>query len=188
MPIVCPVCEHQQAAGFECEVCGKELVPPAARPQAPMAVQRVEGLETRPERVGEVPVAPMPELAVSRYRNVEVQVEAVPDVEQTRQAAVGNVAVERLGELTEDRAAPVGAPTPVSAGPVTCRYCRNVQASGVICDRCGMRLPVFAAPVVAGVAVSGGVREQVRCRACGAPAYTGERCTDCGHEIPWPEE
>ena len=58
-----------------------------------------------------------------------------------------------------------------------------------ICDRCGMKLPLF---VVVGEALPGGApRDEhltVRCKACGAPATAGHRCSQCGRDTPWPSE
>jgi hypothetical protein len=102
---------------------------------------------------------------------------------------VGEVAVERIADLSIDRAAPESR-TPMPQGPVTCRYCRNVQAAGAMCDRCGMKLPVVIVvpEAVMGTLVKGSpLAEKTRCRSCGAPATAGERCGDCGRDVPFPD-
>lgn len=194
--IVCPVCEHPQAQGLECDVCGKDLSslgelgglddlgglgPP------PVAVEAVPGLEvTVPDRVGEVPVERDAALEVNLAAPVgEVRVELVPDLDPTA-APVGEVPVERMTELDLDRAPDDGVRTPVATGAVTCRYCRNVQTSGAICDKCGMKLPRVAGEEQAAV-VKGAELPWVRCRFCGAPNPQEERCKECGRLLPVPD-
>lgn len=187
----CPVCEHEQDFGVECDVCGKELGGIGDLGPPPVNVQRIEGLEaTTLESAGEVMVERVGELEVTRYDAVTVAPETTQDVEHTSQAAVGEIAVERMADIAEDRVLDNGPRTVVAEGPVTCRYCRNVQAEGALCDRCGMRLPVAAAPaaIVGTMVGSGSAADlKVRCRACGAPARAGERCGDCGRDVPYPD-
>lgn len=189
--MICPVCEHQQAFGVECEVCGKDLGGLGDLGPPPVMEQTIEGLEvTRVESVGEVAIERIGELEVTHHAAVQVATEVTPDLEQNAQAAVGEVAVERVPDLAVDRVPSDGSRTPMPQGPVTCRYCRNVQASGSLCDRCGMKLPtVIVVPTVATVAgkMLSDEERKTRCRACGAPAKAGERCGDCGKEVPWPD-
>ncbi len=169
--IVCPVCEHSQAEGAECEVCGKRLVEgPAGIPVVPP----IEGLEPTSagdvdapvERVGELeptalaagpdaPVEPVL-LEATRMAPVEVAVEATPDV-------------ERIGDAIPDDAA-----TEVPLF-VTCRYCRTEAMPGErVCARCGMRLPDFGGPAAAG-------REpEQRVCGCGAIVRGTGMCPSCG--------
>lgn len=187
--IVCPVCEHQQDFGVECDVCGKALGGLDGLGPPPVAQERVEGLEvTISDRVGEIAIERMGELEVSRYASVEVATEVTPDLETSRAAPVGEVAVERVADLTVDRAPDDGQRTVLPEGPLTCRYCRNVQASGAMCERCGMRLPqVMVVPQIVGGLLLDAEDVKVRCRACGAPATAGKKCTDCGHDVPFPD-
>ena len=141
--MICPVCEHSQESGIECEVCGKALGGLGGLGPAPVQIQRMEGLEvTVPEKLGEVPVEKMGELEVTRFAAVNVAPETTPDVEYTARAAVGDVPIDRVPDMSEDRVPDDGQRTAFAEGPVTCRYCRNVQATGAICERCGMKLPV----------------------------------------------
>lgn len=186
--VTCPVCEHQQQAAAECEVCGKNLSGAVGGVQ--VAVQRLEGLEPNaPAEVGEVPVERLGELEVTRQESPEVAVQRLAEVEQNAFAAGPDAPLERL-ELSEDRAPDDGQRTVVPTGPVTCRYCRNVQTSGLMCTTCGMRLPRMAGadevPAAAGAAPAGPT-EWTRCRSCGAPAKCGGRCGDCGREVPFPD-
>lgn len=187
--MICPVCEHQQDFGLECDVCGKVLGGLDGLGPPPVREERVEGLEvTIPEKLGDVPVERMGELEVSRYANVDVPVQAIPDVEQNRAAPVGDVPVQRLGDLTVDRVPDDGQRTAIPTGPLTCRYCRHQQVAGTLCERCGMKLPqvIIVAPVIGGQLLDA-EEVKVRCRACGAPATAGKKCTDCGHDVPYPE-
>jgi hypothetical protein len=68
-----------------------------------------------------------------------------------------------------------------------------VQAEGLICDKCGMKLPRVTAVEQPDSGSGGAVAKKkdeavwVRCRSCGAPAKGGDRCGDCGREVPMPE-
>lgn len=187
--MICPVCEHNQVFGVECEVCGKELGGIGDLGPPPVREERVEGLEvTLYAPQGEVAVEKLGELEVTHFAAVQVTAEQTPDVEYTAQAPVGAVSVERLGEMQVDRVPDDGQRTVLPTGPVPCRYCRHVQASGVMCERCGMRLPVVVEEVglIVGVA-EGRIELKTRCKACGAPALGGQRCGDCGAEVPFPD-
>jgi hypothetical protein len=185
--VVCPVCEHQQDIGLECEVCGRDLgalsglsglAPP------PVATQRLAELEiTIPDRVGEVGVERVADLQMNAFAKVEVALEMTPDLEASRQAPVGEVPVERIAELAEDRAADDGVRTAAPSGQVVCRYCKNVQQAGTQCERCGMKLPIALKLLAKEIPVS----EWVRCRSCGAPGPVGERCRECGKVVEEPE-
>ena len=187
--MICPVCEHNQDFGLECEVCGKALGGLDDLGPPPIQIQVVEGLEaTLQSPIGEVPVEKMGELEVTRFAPVNVTPDVTPDVEFTARAPVGDVAIEKVADLSEDRVPDDGQRTPVATGPVACRYCRNVQATGSMCDRCGMKLPVVAAQndLIVGKLISD-FESKVRCRSCGAPSKAGERCGDCGREVPYPD-
>jgi hypothetical protein len=189
--MICPVCEHDQPFGTECDVCGKALGGLDGLGPPPVTVQRVEGLEvTIPEKLGDVPVIEMDMLERSSFEKVaEVAGELTPGLETSRLAPVGEVAVERIADLSVDRVPDDGSRTPLPQGPVTCRYCRNVQAAGSMCDRCGMKLPVvIVVPDLVVGAVIGRVEEvKTRCRSCGAPATAGQKCGDCGRDVPFPD-
>lgn len=188
--MICPVCEHDQPFGTECDVCGKALGGLDGLGSPPVAVERVEGLEvTIPEKLGDVPVQPMGELEASRFARVEVAPDVTPDLVTTAGPQVGEVPVERIAELSVDRVPDDGSRTPLPAGPVTCRYCRNVQASGSLCDRCGMKLPVVIVvpDLIVGSVLGTAEPVKTRCRSCGAPATAGEKCGDCGRDVPFPD-
>jgi hypothetical protein len=170
--IVCPVCEHPQAQGAECEVCGKRFarggagVPP---------VPAIEGLEQ------------------TRHAGVAPRVEPLPDLEPTRQAS-GAYVPDRMPDLDTGRAVPLDVDAPpipdierTAAGSpddgptevpalVTCRYCRTPAVAGErICARCGMRLPVVEGAPPKAV-------DEARLCSCGTPV-SGAACPNCGARV-----
>ncbi len=179
--IVCPLCEHAQAAGAECEVCGRALEPPVggAAPVPPL-----DGLEpTVLPPVREADPEPLPGLEPTRVASDDALPDALPgaaielDLEPTRAAPV-EVAADPLPglELTGDAPAD---PTPLPAITV-CRYCRTPALPDERrCGRCGMRLPVVEGPRAADEPAVAEVR---RC-SCGAPV-AGALCPACGARIP----
>jgi hypothetical protein len=182
--IACPVCEHQQESNIECEVCGKALLPALVPP--PVAIERVEGLEaTLQADVADVPLQVLPELEATRQPSpAQVPVERMAEIELSRFEATQAPVGERMPEMSDDRAPDDGVRTVLTEGPATCRYCRNVQAEGAMCDRCGMKLQrVAPSDVIAGTEIPA---ERVRCKACGASSLAGQRCGDCGQLVPFP--
>lgn len=167
--IVCPVCEHAQAQGAECEVCGKKLLHGAA---AIPFVPPVEGLE--PTRVADVDVEGerFPELEPTGHAAVDAPLEVAPGVDSGRAPPV-DVPDERVPDIERvGEGIPGDAPTAVPA-LVTCRYCRTPAAPGErICGRCGMRLPVFAERAAEEAPV-------VRHCSCGT-VVKGPLCPSCG--------
>lgn len=171
-------------------MCGKALGGLDGLGAPPVAVQRIEGLEqTIPDKLGDVPVQAMGELEASRFAKVEVAPDVTPDLVTTAGPAVGEVAVERIADLSIDRVPDDGSRTPLPAGPITCRYCRNVQAAGSLCDRCGMKLPVVivAGDLIVGAIIGSATDLKTRCKSCGAPATGGQKCGDCGRDVPYPD-
>jgi len=182
--IICPVCEHQQAQGDECENCGKKLQVPRA--VAAVAVPTLPELEQTLHAGGRAPVQTeaMAELDQTRQKaGPDLPPQVVQDMETTRAAPIDKVSVEVVPELDTGRAQDDGARTAVPTGAVTCRYCRNVQAQGMLCDRCGMRLPKIqpapgeAKPVVVVEA------PWLPCPKCRTPTRPNKICTVCGTRV-----
>ncbi len=176
--IICPVCEHPQAQGNECEQCGKQLTRPrpVAGPVAPLPE-----LEPTPHAGGRapVPVERVAELAATRMAPVPaLPPERVADLEPTRAAPAGNVMDAPLQELDSGREPDDGVRTAPPAGAATCRYCRNVQAEGLVCEKCGMRLPRLRPGFAAARDEPEG--SWGRCPRCHTRGRTGRACTDCG--------
>jgi hypothetical protein len=170
--IVCPVCEHAQDRGAECEVCGKRLAPPSgADPSEP----RVEGLEPTVRPPVDAAASALPELEPTRHAAVAAAAgdDRVPDLEATSAAPVDVDAAPAPDVERTAAEIPGDAPTALPALAV-CRYCRTPAAPDErICARCGMRLPVLArgpAPEAAD--------EGWRC-SCGTAAR-GSLCPTCG--------
>jgi hypothetical protein len=181
--IICPVCEHQQAQGDECDNCGKKLQVPRA---AAVAVPTLPELEQTQHLGGRVAVdAPtIPELDQTRQQaGPDLPPQVVQDMETTRAAPVGTISVEAVPELDTGRAVDDGVRTAAPTGAVMCRYCRNVQAEGVVCDRCGMRLPrprPAAAPGAKVTGISADDLTWVPCPKCRTPTRPNKICTVCG--------
>jgi hypothetical protein len=167
----CPVCEHPQEGGAECEVCGRPLL---AVVEVEAVVAALEGLETtalaEPLAAGAAePLADLePTLQVGAG---EVLADPVPDLEPTLAAPV-----EAFGEAVPDlettAAPPSGDPrTELPLFPV-CRYCRTPAGPGErICGRCGMGLALQPPAAVASPGP--------RLCSCGTP-ITRSICPACG--------
>lgn len=174
--VVCPVCEHAQAGGLECEVCGRPL--PTA-PQAALAIAPLEGLEPtlQPAAAEAAGGEGVPGLEPTlQPAAAAADGEAVPGLERTPAAPVDPTIepiadVERLGEGTHDL------PTLIPA-VIVCRYCRTPAAPGEkLCGRCGMRLPTL------GPAAAAPQREEpTRLCTCGTP-IRGPLCPSCGARV-----
>jgi hypothetical protein len=172
--IVCPVCEHRQETGSECEQCGRRLEEGRGTdaPVAPMDGLEPTALDTSGAATATAEL--LTDLEVTRFEPAEAPLlsEIVPNLEQTRADPVEVVAdptpdVERVqAGLPED------GPTPLSM-VVTCRYCRTEAGPGErLCGRCGMRLEARAAPAASAAAGP-------RLCSCGTPV-TRPRCPACG--------
>jgi hypothetical protein len=185
--IICPVCEHQQAQGDECDNCGKKLQVP--KTAAAVAVPTLPELEQTQHLGGRVAVdAPaLPELDHTRQQaGPDLPPQVVQDMETTRAAPVDKVSVETVPELDTGRAPDDGVRTAAPTGAVTCRYCRNVQAEGAVCDRCGMRLPKIRPTAATGAKVTGIAAEDlnwVPCQKCRTPTRPNKICTVCGTRV-----
>ncbi|MBN1210703.1 MAG: hypothetical protein JXB05_37995 [Myxococcaceae bacterium] len=184
--IICPVCEHQQAQGDECDNCGKKLQAP--RVAAAVAVAPLPELEQTHHAGGRVAVeAPtIPELDHTRQQaGPDLPPQVMPDMETTRTAPVDKVSVEAVPEMDTGRAADDGVRTAAPTGAVVCRYCRNVQAEGLVCDRCGMRLP--RARLAPTATAKGGVNAEdltwLPCQKCRTPTRPNKICTVCGTRV-----
>ena len=184
--IICPMCEHPQAQGIECEVCGKKLTTPI---QVQVAVAPLPDLEGTQLAGGRAPVAvaAVPDLELTRQQPVQAgAVAKVQDLDTGRSAPAYNVVVDPLQDLDAGRQPRDEYRTPAPVGPVVCRYCRNTQETGAVCDRCGMRLPkarVAAAPVASAEALvpSG---EWTKCTKCMTNTRAGRACVSCGTHVP----
>lgn len=172
--VVCPVCEHQQTAGDECQVCGKKLSGPGV---VPLPVETLPGLEVTDLGRAEAPPAPpIPELEPTRHPPAAGDPAPALALEPTRAPPV-QVQAEAVPDLepTEAESIPGDGPT---ARPATlvCRYCRTENPpTEASCGRCGMRLPVWDGPA----APPGTEPAPARCPACGT-LNAGDLCTGCG--------
>lgn len=174
--IVCPVCEHAQPQGGECEVCGKRLGDAGAAPRT--AVAPLEGLEgTSHAPAAAAPAPLLLELEPTRAAPAGPVLSSPPgatglELEPTRTAPV-DVATSAVPDLERTLEAPVGGRTAPPAVTV-CRYCRTPAAPDErVCSRCGMRLPRF------GAAAPAAAPEAHALCSCGTPIQ-GALCPSCG--------
>jgi hypothetical protein len=168
--IVCPVCEHAQAQGAECDLCGKRLL---RGPTAFPAVFPIDGLEpTTLADGGLVAASRIAELEPTGHAAVVAVDELTPGIEPTRAPAV-DVEVTPTPDIERTAAEIPGDVRTEVPLFVTCRYCRSPSMPDErVCGRCGMRLPTF------GATGREAAREVRRC-SCGAPV-TGSLCPACG--------
>lgn len=175
---VCPVCAHQQLQGLECEVCGKQLRPARAVDVPVGALPELE--RTSFAAVAAPAAAPLAELEPTRFvSGPELPAVRVVDVELTAFSPVGEVPVAALGELERGRFLDDGVRTELPLTQV-CRYCKNPQAQGSTCDRCGMLLPGHAFVEGAATAGTDGEGRTVKCLQCGSRVEVGQVCGGCG--------
>ena len=183
--IICPVCEHTQAQGDECENCGKKLqVPKAAAAAVVATLPELEQTQHLGGRVAvEAPI--LAELDHTRQQaGPDLPPQVVQDMENTRAAPIDKVSVEAVPEMETGRAVDDGVRTAAPTGPVTCRYCRNVQAEGMVCDKCGMRLSrVKPAAVTGKGAVADVDAPWLPCTKCRTPTRPNKICTVCGTRV-----
>jgi ribosomal protein L32 len=110
-------------------------------------------------------------------------------METTRAAPIDKVSVEMVPEMDTGRAPDDGVRTAAPTGAVTCRYCRNVQAEGMVCDKCGMRLPKArpaagsAAAAKEAAAVAAEDLTWLPCQKCRTPTRPNKICTVCGTRV-----
>jgi len=184
--IICPMCEHQQAQGIECEVCGKKLSVAAPVAVAVVPLPEME-LTQLPGGRAPVPVAAIADLELTRQQAVgAVAVQPVSDLDTGRSAPVGNIVSAPVQDLDSGRALSDGHRTAAPTGPAICRYCRTPQESGLVCDRCGMRLIKLRTPPPQARAGEGLVAagEWTKCTKCHTNARAGRACVSCGTPVP----
>jgi hypothetical protein len=152
----CVVCENVQAAGAECDVCGRPFPAGEARP---VPVEPLEGLEATLRPPADAVPDPMPDLEPTSTAAVEVTVASIEGLEPTEAEGI-----------------PDDPPSP-GGSAAACRYCGEAAPLGeIFCARCGMRLPIGDA------LPPGETPELVLCRDCSVPVR-GSSCPSCGARV-----
>ena len=146
--VVCPMCEHQQEFGLECEVCGKELANLGALGAPPVSADRMDGLElNRVEPVGDVPFSAMIDL--ERHHIDAVATPAIAAERKCRYCqnvqAAGAVCDKcgmRLPRIVgASSVMPSTAAVAQESHMVRCRACGIQTAAGALCTDCGQPVP-----------------------------------------------
>jgi hypothetical protein len=181
---VCPVCEAPATAQV-CDVCGHAFAQPPAPPEA---VAQLQDLDVLPAPVGAVPLMAVTDLEPTRFAPTAAPADdwSEDEWERTSAGKLPDVMAGGLAELETGREAPTFERTAPTLASVTCRYCRNVQQSGLLCERCGMHLP-WSARAPTSVAPTLDPDVLVRCGRCGERTYQRERCSSCGGLLTRPE-
>jgi hypothetical protein len=155
-----------------------------------VAVAPVEGLEQTRLAGGtlRVQASLIPELEGTQFAPAPepLMADLVPDLETTAAVQVWSwdeAPVAELPDLERGRVVDTEPRTAAITGPVTCRYCRTVQNDGLLCERCGMRLPRTWTPGTPTAAIPSGEGDWVRCPACAVPVRAGQKCMDCGISV-----
>jgi rRNA maturation protein Nop10 len=176
---LCPVCEAPVVANV-CDVCGHALAV-ASLPEVPLP--RLLDLEVPlTAEGGPAAVLVLSELEPTRFAATASEEDwSEVEWERTCVGGVPDIAAGGLADLDTGREAPAAEHTPPSDGTVTCRYCRNVQASGLLCERCGLRLP-WSRPA-ARATDPAQPQAVLACPQCGARTVQGRRCSNCGSAV-----
>ncbi|XXF81041.1 hypothetical protein P2318_15135 [Myxococcaceae bacterium GXIMD 01537] len=180
--IICPVCEHQQAQGDECDNCGKKLQAPRVVAVAVAPLLELEQTQFAGGRAP-VPADTVPELEGTRLRaGPDLPPQMVQDLDRTAvdKATFAAAPVAPMLDIDTGRAEDDGVRTMAPIGPVVCRYCRNVQSEGLVCDKCGMRLPRARLEAPAEARAGSGEGGWTNCPRCRTPNRPGRSCTTCG--------
>lgn len=183
--VVCPVCEHAQEFGLECEQCGRNLThlgPSLDGP--PVSIEVLDGLEPTVQPVDAPAGEALQGLEPTHWAKASAPAETLADLDVHRVAQAPPLPAERV-EGFETFRADASEPTPLPVGPVACRYCGYLQAQGLMCDRCGMRLPrrpTTDDDVVEGMPLYEEPPLGARCAGCGVAALVDGRCRACGRK------
>lgn len=184
--IICPVCEHHQAQGDECDNCGKKLQAPRPVAVAVAVLPELEQTQLAGGRVP-VPVDVVPELEVTRLKaGPDLPPQVVQDLDPTRMdaKALPDMPILPLDELDTGRAEDDGVRT-MAFGPVVCPNCSHVQfEESLDCGQCGLRLPRIRqdeTPRQPGRAA--GEQPWVDCPRCRTPNRPGAVCATCGNRL-----
>ncbi len=172
----CPVCEHVQPAGDECENCGKKL---GAASGGAEAIAPLAGLEPTLAAPVDAPAETLPDLEPTLHQPAAPAPGGGAEgwIEATRSGPVAAAPADPVPGIEHHRAEPLPDDEPRldPLAPVVCRYCRATAMPGdKFCVRCGMRLSRYEPVRIAALE-----RGEMVCPDCGAMG-PGPRCRRCG--------
>ncbi len=174
----CPVCLHEQDFGFECENCGTAMNPLGHLSAPPLPSQKAEGLEAHHYQSTTAVVERDSAFESSAYAPVDRVTVSPPDAFESTHAAATEAGQVAPLELEASRYQDAPTPPVPASTRYPCRYCKHLQLTGALCERCGAFLPRR-------LTTSGtGQDDSIRCKACGSPATPGSKCAECGHVNP----
>jgi hypothetical protein len=137
----CPVCDHEQVVGPECDVCGKRLGPSAAPSPA---VTSLGALEATRLPGAAVPVEALPELTADRAPEADPRPSGPVPCRYCQHLQAAGKVCERCGMRlpTAVFAAPAVAPARRAEPEVArCRSCGTLAKAGPRCTECGSPIP-----------------------------------------------
>ncbi|MGI5865013.1 MAG: hypothetical protein ACOX6T_23580 [Myxococcales bacterium] len=169
------MCEHPQSQGTVCDVCGKVLV--ASQP-INLVREVLPELETNtvPGADANAVIERLAEIDEYRASHVQIAPEPLAEMERTEHPAVVLGAVEPVQDFERTSYPDDGQRTAVS--PVMrCRYCGHTQQTGMLCGRCGLRMPGAEAATQAPPEEAA---TTIACPDCGVIGKVNFRCMACG--------
>jgi len=175
------MCETENPGNaVECTSCGKPL---RKATEVPGFAPPIEGLEHTLQQAVEVDVEPVPGLEETRVALPGLRVTAERlAVERTPHVSNGGAVNWVAGQLEIEpgRAADSGERTPAPSESGRCPWCGSISA-GAVCDTCGRARARYSVAAQRDPAKTG---ETVLCPACLARVFPGARCLECGVPLP----
>jgi hypothetical protein len=154
----CPLCEHEQPSGEQCEVCGRRLASSAG---AALEVPAIEGLEPTSHAAVDADSEPIEAFEPNAIGALAIDgalpadplalpvdgAPADPPQAWVERTAQDPVAAPQAAALSDVEPTAHASPPPPPHDPfalAVCRYCRTPAAPGdVFCERCGMKLAIY---------------------------------------------
>jgi ribosomal protein L32 len=186
--VKCAVCETVQPPATLCATCGVPLhLPRGVVLTADPVIESIPDFEaTSPRLVSTTVEDVMPDLEITVNPRVsDVPSEFVPGFEPTEELLLDLPGVDETVPDLEHTVEEFQKTPPLPPELANrCQYCGSVQASGRLCDNCGL----VRSKVIESAEARDGDLAKVRCPGCGSIVPHKELCTDCGAPLPRSEE